>query len=143
MRDEDRGDGARGAQDALEDLRLAAHVELSGRLVEEHEAGARMRGGESARERDAPPLPAREIGTARIRAREHAVEIGEARGAGVDERRARTASSVAPAGATLSRSGSSKRMKSWKTAVVRARQAATSSSRRSTPSTRMAPACGS
>ena len=37
-------------------------------------------------------------------------------------RAARTLSSSAPAGATLSRSGSSKRMKSWNTAVTRARE---------------------
>ncbi len=56
---------------------------------------------------------------------------------------ARTASSGAPPGATLSRSGSSKRTKSWKTAARRERQASSSRSRRSTPSTSIAPPCGS
>jgi hypothetical protein len=51
--------------------------------------------------------------------------------------------SGAPDGATLLRSGSSKRMKSWNTAVTRDRQESTSRSRRSTPSTSTAPRWGS
>ena len=45
--------------------------------------------------------------------------------------RRRMSASGAPAGATLSRSGSSSRRKSWNTAVTRVRQASTSRSRRS------------
>src|SRR5215475_1469694 len=55
----------------------------------------------------------------------------------------RIVSSGAPIGATLSRSGHSKRMKSWKTAVMRRRHASMSSVRMSTPSTSMAPPSGS
>ena len=41
-----------------------------------------------ARERDALPLPAGEVGAARIAAREHGLEVGEVRGAGGGQRRA-------------------------------------------------------
>jgi hypothetical protein len=51
--------------------------------------------------------------------------------------------SGAPLGATLSRSDSSNLMKSWNTAVIRDRHEPTSSSRRSTPSTSIAPDVGS
>ena len=50
------------------------------------------------------------------------------------------AGSGAPAGATLSRSGNSNRMKSWNTAAMRLRHDAMSKSRKSTPSTSIVPA---
>ena len=74
-----------------------------------------------AGERDALPLAAGEVGAAVVAAREHRVEAGEVRRRPPPASAARTTSSGAPAGATLSRSGSSKRMKSWNTAVTRAR----------------------
>src|SRR5947207_9750257 len=40
VRDEDRRASPGGGQDPVEDLRLAAHVELGGRLVEQYHAGA-------------------------------------------------------------------------------------------------------
>ena len=104
-------------QDALEDLRLAAHVELRRRLVEQDDAGAHLDGAERAGQRDALPLAAREIGAALVAARQHRVESRELRGArGLPAPRARPRRAHLP-GATLSRSGSSKRMKSWKTAA--------------------------
>ena len=121
VRDEDRRAVARGGEDAVEDLRFAAHVELRGRLVEQHDAGAELHGAQRARERDALPLAAREIGAAVVAAGQHRVEARRGSRRPADSSAARTTSSGAPAGATLSRSGSSKRMKSWKTAVTRAR----------------------
>ena len=56
-----------------------------------------------------------------VAARQHRVEAGEVRRAGRLERRAHRRRRARRAGATLSRSGSSKRMKSWNTAVTRAR----------------------
>ena len=131
---------AGGGEDALEDLGLAAHVELRGRLVEQHQPGAR------AAPRTAP-APARRAATARPRGRCRPRSRGRAGVSRLGEaapRRPRPArrgstSSGAPPGATLSRSGSSKRMKSWNTAVTRARHASRSRSRRSTPSTSIAP----
>ena len=115
---------ARRGEDALEDLGFAAHVELRGRLVEQHDAGAQPHGAERPRERDPLPLPAGEVGAAR-RSRATSTVSSSA-----SDRRARalpapreSTSSGAPSGATLSRSGSSKRMKSWKTAVTRERHA--------------------
>ena len=61
----------------VEDLRLAAHVELRGGLVEQHHAGAELHGAQRARQRDALPLAAREIGAALVAARENRVEAGE------------------------------------------------------------------
>ena len=57
---------------AREDLRLAAHVELRGRLVEQHHARAQPHRAQRAGQRDALPLPAGEIdavGVAAWRAR--------------------------------------------------------------------------
>ena len=116
-----------GGEHALEDLRLAAHVELRGRLVEQHQAGAQPHRAQRARERDALPLPAGQIGAAFVAARQHGVEVGQPARPRRPSSAARITSSGAPAGATLSRSGSSKRMKSWNTAVTRDRHASRSS----------------
>ena len=78
-------------------------------------------GAERARQRDALPLPAGEVGAAVVAAGQHRVEAGERARRRPPSSAAWTTSSGAPRGATLSRSGSSKRMKSWKTAVTRAR----------------------
>ena len=79
---------------ALEDLGLAAHVELRGRLVEQHDAGALLHRAQRAGQRDALPLPAREVGAARVRLGQDRVEVavgevGAARGGqrGADRRR--------------------------------------------------------
>ena len=76
------------AQDAVEDLRLAAHVELRGRLVEQHDAGAEPHRAQRARQRDALPLPAGQVGAALVAAGQHRVEVGEVGRAGRLERRA-------------------------------------------------------
>ena len=65
-------------EDAVEDLGLAAHVELRGRLVEQHDARAQPHRAQRAGQRDALPLPAREVGAARDSRGEHGVEVGEA-----------------------------------------------------------------
>ena len=75
-------------EDALEDFRLAAHVELRGRLVEQDDRGAELNRSERAGECDALPLPAGQIGPAGVAAREDRVERGERRGPGGFERRA-------------------------------------------------------
>ena len=74
-------------------------------------------GAQRARQRDALPLAAGEIGAAVVAAREHRVERRRASPRRPPRARRGSTSSGAPAGATLSRSGSSKRMKSWNTAV--------------------------
>ena len=66
VRDEDRRAAARGVEDALEDLRLAAHVELGRRLVEQHDAGAGAHGAQRPGQRDALPLAARQVGAAGV-----------------------------------------------------------------------------
>ena len=142
VRDQDRGGVAGRGEDPGEDLGFAPHVELCGRLVEQHEARALLDGAERARQRDALPLATRQIGAARIAARQHLSRSARC-SAPASTRASRITSSGAPPGATLSRSDSSKRMKSWNTAVSRARQPSMSRSRRSTPSISMAPRCGS
>src|SRR5262245_43857142 len=44
MRNQDRGAVARGREDAIEDLRFAADIELRGRFVEQHHASAQRDG---------------------------------------------------------------------------------------------------
>ena len=143
MRDEDGRAVARRGEQAIEDLRLAAHVELRGRLVEQDDAGAQP---DRARARGRARRAATGRPTDRCRRRSRARGRCRAR-RGRRRRpppaRARRRRPARPPGATLSRSGSSKRMKSWNTAVTRDRHDSRSRSRRSTPSTSMAPACGS
>src|SRR5213592_272715 len=62
VRDQDRGRPTRGGEDAVEDLRLAAHVELRRRLVEQHQPGAESHRAQRARQRN-------EIGRASCRER--------------------------------------------------------------------------
>src|SRR5206468_1488947 len=64
MRDEDGGAVTTGSQDAVEDLGLAADVELGRWFIEQHDAGAELYGTQGSRQRDTLPLPARKIGTA-------------------------------------------------------------------------------
>src|SRR4051794_37544230 len=108
MRDEDCRAVARGGKQPVEDLGLAAHVQLRGRFVEEHDAGAELNRAERPRQRDPLPLSARQIGASLVAAGEDRVEdVSEA--APADSSAAWTAASGAPAGATFSRSVSSKR----------------------------------
>ena len=71
----------RGGEDAVEDLGLAAHVELGGGLVEQHEPGAQPHRAQRPGQGDALPLAAREVGAALVAAGEQRVEVGEAGGA--------------------------------------------------------------
>ena len=56
--DEDRRHAVRRREDAVEDLGLAPHVELGGRLVEQHDTRTEPDGAQRARQRDALPLTA-------------------------------------------------------------------------------------
>src|SRR5881392_4218542 len=56
VRDQDGGAMPRRGEQAIEDLRFPAHVELRGWLVEQHHAGAQRDGGQGPGERDALPL---------------------------------------------------------------------------------------
>ena len=80
----------RHCQDAIENLCFAAHVELRRRLVEQHDACAELHRTQRPRQRNALPLPAREISAAFVATREHGVERGEIRGARLLERAARS-----------------------------------------------------
>src|SRR5262245_31358086 len=73
-------------QQTIEDLRLAADVELRRRLVEQYYAGAEPDGAERACQGDPLPLTAGEIGAAVIAAPEDRAELGEVRRAGRRER---------------------------------------------------------
>src|SRR5262249_9004714 len=72
----------RRGENAVEDFRFPAHVELCGGLVEQHDAGTELYGTQGAGQRDPLPLPARQIGTAVVPARQDRVERGEVVGAG-------------------------------------------------------------
>src|SRR2546426_8037869 len=74
MRDQDGGAMARRSEQAIEDFRFPAHVELRGRLVEQHDAGAERDGGQRPGERDALPLPARQVGAAGVPAGQRSEE---------------------------------------------------------------------
>ena len=86
VRDQDRRAVARRGEDPVEDLGLAAHVELRGRLVEQHDARAQPHGAQRAGERDALPLPARQVGAAGVATRQDRVEVGKTARAGLRER---------------------------------------------------------
>ncbi len=58
VRDQNRSGVSRGGEDAVEDLGLAAHVELGGGLIEQYQAGAGCAPRTSASESHALPLPA-------------------------------------------------------------------------------------
>ncbi len=154
VRDEDRGAGPGRGEHPLEDLRLAADIELGGRLVEQDQAGACRHGGHRAGQGDPLPLAAGQLGAAGVALGQDGVQVGQAAGPGFGERGrrdlvkfgggfGRLRQAAARRGSTFSRSVSSKRTKSWKTAVTRRRHEARSRSRRSVPSTSMEPDCGS
>src|SRR5262249_27063248 len=69
-----------------EDLGFAAHVELRGRLVEQHQAGAELYRAQRARQCNPLPLPAREVGPAGVATREWSVELGQVNRAGIGKR---------------------------------------------------------
>src|SRR5206468_7887771 len=76
VRDEDRRAMARRGEDPVEDFRFAPHVELRGRFVEQDHAGPKLHGAQRARERDALPLAARQIGPIVVAAGQHRVQTG-------------------------------------------------------------------
>ena len=63
----------RGEQ-ATEDLRFTPHVELRGRLVEQHHACAELDGCQRTGERDPLPLSPREVGAPVVSAGKHGVQ---------------------------------------------------------------------
>src|SRR6266550_2531871 len=76
MRDQDGRAMPRSGEQAIENLRFPAHVELRSRLIEQHDAGAEFDGGQRSRERNALPLAARQVGAAVIPAGQHRVQGG-------------------------------------------------------------------
>ena len=88
MRDQNGRAMPRRGEQAIEDFRFAAHVELRGRLVEQHDAGAELDGCQRPGERDALPLAARQIGAAVVPAGKHRVQCGQVRRSRGLERRA-------------------------------------------------------
>src|SRR6476660_1873839 len=70
VRNEDRRHLPGGGHDTVEYLRLAPHVELGGRLVQEDDPGACPHGRERPRESDPLPLAARELRAPRVAAGE-------------------------------------------------------------------------
>ena len=66
--------------DPIEDLRLAAHVELRGGLIEQHHACSRGHGAQRPREGHSLPLTARELGAIVIAAGQHRGQSREIRG---------------------------------------------------------------
>ena len=61
-------------QEAVEEGHLGPHVELGGRLVKDEHRGTRSDGEEGTGERDALPLPAREVHAARVAAGEDGLQ---------------------------------------------------------------------
>jgi hypothetical protein len=74
MRNQNRRAVAGCREQPIEDLRLAAHVELRRRFVQQDDAGAQRDGGERAGERHTLPLPAGQIRAVVVSARQHRVE---------------------------------------------------------------------
>src|SRR2546425_919042 len=88
MGDQDGRAMPRGGEQAIEDLRFPAHIELCGRLVEQHHAGAELDGCQRSSERHALPLATGQVGAAAVAAGEHGVQCGEVRRSRGLERRA-------------------------------------------------------
>ena len=82
MRDQNRSAVPSSREDTLENLGLAAHVELGGRLVEQHQPRAQAHRAQRPREGHALPLTARQIGAAGVAAGQDRVEARELSGAG-------------------------------------------------------------
>ena len=98
---------ARRGEHPFEDLGLAAHVELRGRLVEQHHPGAQPDRAQRPGQRDALPLPAGQVDAARVPPGQDRVEIGEVVRAGVGERGEDVVVAGVARGAMLSRRVSS------------------------------------
>ena len=73
----------RRGEDAVEDLGFAAHVELRGGLVEQHDPRALPHGTQRSGQGHSLPLPAGEVGPPLVAARQDGLEAGQARGAGL------------------------------------------------------------
>ena len=99
--DQDRGAAARRLEDAPEDLRLAAHVELRRRLVEQHDPGTGAHGAQCPGEGDPLPLTPRQVGAARVALRQDGVEVGEVVGTGTGQRSGDVVVGAAPGGDVL------------------------------------------
>ncbi len=87
MGDQDGGDLSGGRQKPVEDLRLAADVELGCRLVEQHQSGSPPDCAQRAGQCDPLPLPAREIGAPGVALGQRCIQFGQLVGAGISERR--------------------------------------------------------
>src|SRR5437870_5608056 len=90
MRDEDGctppGSAPEISKNVVEDLGLAPNVELRGRFIEQHHAGAELHRAQRPRQRDALPLAARQLGAALVATRQDCVESGQFRSASRFER---------------------------------------------------------
>src|SRR5262245_23139264 len=64
--DENRSAVSRRVEDAVENLRLAADIELRRGLVEQYQSGSQRDGTERARQRHALPLAAGQVGAALV-----------------------------------------------------------------------------
>src|ERR1700730_4913125 len=62
MRNQDSGAMPRRGEQAIKDLRFSTHVELCGRLVQQHNPGGEVNGSPRSGQCDALPFPARKIG---------------------------------------------------------------------------------
>ncbi len=78
MRDQDRRALPGRGEEAVEDLRFPAHVELRRRLVEQHHSRPHGHGGQGARKGDALPLPAGQVGAVVVGAGQDRVQPGQA-----------------------------------------------------------------
>src|SRR5581483_8934332 len=79
VRDEDRRQSFRQLEEAVEEHRLRPYVEARGRLVEDEDAGAALHGHQGPGDRDPLPLPAGELRSVAVLARERRLEaVGEA-----------------------------------------------------------------
>src|SRR5881628_419046 len=85
MRDQDRRRPTGGREDAVEDLGLAADVELGGGLVEQHQPRPEPHRTQRPGEGDTLPLATRELRTARVAAGERCVERREPCSAGLGD----------------------------------------------------------
>src|SRR3984885_15744873 len=86
VRNQNRGGVARGGENAVEDLSLAANIDLSGGFVEQHQARAEAYRAERACQSNALPLPAGEVRAIGIGARQDRVEMRQTRGSRLLER---------------------------------------------------------
>src|SRR5215472_14976577 len=80
MRDQNRGGVACRVQYAVENLLFTAHVELRGRLIEQHYTRAKLHRTQGACQRNPLPLATRKISAVLVCARQYGIQSGEIRG---------------------------------------------------------------